>query len=386
MSVTIKFPMDELQLDDLIANSWTTLKLYYSNTPEGPYVDTTVSPDMTLSEANTIGAPHLFTFSCLNQNPAQWFKVVAYNGITVSPLTDSQPFHGGGGTTLQAIRQKVGLFTSTMKIGTTTSTGASNGSTAINTEAKFKRFRDNYFGGVTGVDGWFFNNLSTNQWTVCSGWTQSSGTFTLAPALSAQVGSGVNFEVMARWTPDEYRTAINWAITYAYPYLSKTVIDISTRTEEDIFEYTIPYNIRILNKVEIEDTTFSSSTDSRTRSHPWRQISFSPLEDGTDRKIEFKVELASDRRLRFTGTTLLSLLYNDSDYVELFDPQIDLLVYLTAYRLYSSLENTDPSSDINRFDSLAQKYLQMWEVNKTKKSVRRKAKKIWQHDALWSNY
>jgi len=391
MGITINFPVDELQLDDLIADGWTTLKLYYSNSPEGPYTDSGTSPNQDLATANTAGPPHLFTFGFSGGNAAQWFKVVAYNGSTTSSLNDAQAFHGGGGTTLQAIRQKMGKLMKLMHVGTTDSTGAGDGSTAICTTSTFRRFRDNYFGGGTGVDGWFFNNLSTSEWTVINGWTQSTGLFNFSPSLSAQVGSGVNFEVMARWTPDEYRDAINWAIEECYPTLSKPVVDTSLSTIEDansnfIFQYTIPFNIRILNKVEIEDTNNSDNTDSRIHGMPWRQISYGEIDDGLTRSIEFKQKLDVDRRLRFTGTSFLSQLYNDSDYVEIVGAQVNLLVYRATERLYSAQSNIDPSSDVDRWRDQASYYLALYNENKGKRATRRKSKKMWQHDAQWNTY
>lgn len=385
MAITVTYPMDEIQLNTLIDDGWTTLKLYYSNTPEGPYSDSGATPSpATLALILTADEPFSASFPFPTGNGAQWFKVLAYDGSDVSSINDSPAFHGGGGTTLSVIRQRVGKLTHTMHIGTTTSAGNVGGTTAIANTAKFTRFRDDYFGGGTGVDGWFFNNLDAGEWTVVSDWVQSTGTFTLSPAMSAQVGSGVDFEVMARWTPDEYRDAINWAIVNCYPTLSKPIVDTGTITEEDLYSYTVPFNIRILNKIEIESGDDLTSTDARTRGMPWRRIAYDLIDDGLERKVEFKRELIEARRLRFTGTTMLNQLYNDSDYVEVIDPQVDLIVYLAAHRLYAMLANTDASSDVDRHQQQANYYLNLYEQYKKTRATRRKSKMNWSHDARWS--
>jgi hypothetical protein len=385
MTITINYPLDELQLSSLIAAGWTTLKLYYSDSPEGPFTDSGATPSpATLALVRTALAPFHVDFPFATGNGAMYYKVLAYDGVSVSDINDAQTFHGGGGTTLRAIRQRVGKLIHAMHIGTTTSAGAANGSTAIANVAKFTRFRDTYFGGGAGVDGWFYNNLATNEWTVVSNWVQSSGTFTFSPAFAAQVGNASLFEVMARWTPDEYRDAINWAIVNCYPILSKPVVDTGTITQEDIFSYPIPNSIRILNSIEIEAGDNLANTDNRTRGMPWRRIPYALIDDGLNRSVEFKRELQESRRLRFTGTTMLNGLYNDTDYIEVIDPQVDLIVYLAAHRLYALLSNTDAASDIDRYQQQASYYLSLFEQYKKTRATRRKAKMNWAHDARWS--
>lgn len=385
MAITINYPVDELMLDQLITSGYVSIKLYYANTPEGPFVDSGIAPlPNLLSTSNTAGPPHEFVFSFPAGNAAQWFKVVGFDGTSISSLNDAQAFHGGGGTTLQVIRQKLGKLTHNMQVGTTSSAGAGDGSTAIVDSADFKRRRDAFFGGGQGVDGWFFHRLDTNEWTVVSNWVQSTGTFTFSPQFSTQVPTDTKFEVVNRWTPDELRESINWAIENSYPILSKPVIDTGSVTVEDVYSYQVPNNIRILNKIEIESGDYDTSPDDRTRGHPWRQVAYEEIDDGLTRKVEFKRELKEDRRIRFTGTSVLNLLFDDSDYVEVVGPQVDLITYYAAYRLYSLLTNTDAASDIDRARMLAQTYLAMYEDSKRIRASRRKPKKIWSHDALWS--
>ena len=143
MSVVINFPLDLVQLNQLIDDGYTDLVLYYSNSPEGPYVDSGVTAaPATLAALLLADEPYLTTFSYSGGNPAQWFKVLASDGITTSDINDAQSFHGGGGTTLERIRQKLGKLVKCVEIGTTTANGALDGSTAICTHPNFTRRRN----------------------------------------------------------------------------------------------------------------------------------------------------------------------------------------------------------------------------------------------------
>lgn len=387
MGITITHDLDEIQITQLIDDGYTTLKLYKSDTPDGNFTDSGVTPSpSTLAAAVTAEEPFTFTFSYSGGNPSQWFKIVAYDGVVTSSLLDSEAFSGGGGTTLTTMRQRLGRLMNVMLISTTTSAGNGGGTTAIANRALFARYRDDYFGGVTDSEGWYFHNVDTSEWTLISDWVQSTRTFTLSPALSAQVGSGANIEVMARWTPDDYRSAINWAIVNTFPTLCKIVTDTSILTEEDIFSYQVPNNIKVINKVEIETDINMDSTDGRTRGMPWREIPFTEIDEGLTRKLEFKRELDDGRRLRVTGTAMLSQLYNDDDYTEAIDPQVDLILYLAAHRLYAELANNSPSTDIDRYRDQANYYMAIYNENKGRRATRKRTKRFWSHDQIWNNY
>ena len=384
MAVIITHNIEELELDALIAQGYTTIKLYYASTPDGVYADSGATPDpATLAESNTDGPPHEFTFEWASGSPAYWYKVLAFDGASLSDINDSQAFHGGGGTTLKTLRQRLGKMTKTMFVGQTTSAGNVDGTTLICSHARFSRFPDDYFGGFSGADGWSVYIPSTGSWSQITDWVQSTSTFTVSPALSAQIGSGTEFEVSFRFTPEDYKDAINWAIVDCFPILYKPIIDLSIYTEDDLYQYQVPQNIRIVNKVEMESTSNSDSTDSRTKGMPWQEIPFEIIDDGLIRTFEFKNELAEDRRLRIHGTSILTQLYNESDYVEAIDPQIDLILYRAAHKLYADLANTAPSTDVNRYKEQATYYQSLFVENKTKRSRRRRSQRIWGHDARW---
>lgn len=386
MAIIVNYDLDELDLNNMQNGGFTTIKLYVSNSPDGVFLDTSVSPSpATLADAVTAGLPYAFTFTCPNQNPSQWFKVVAYDGSTTSSLSDAKSFHGGGGTNLKAIRQRLGKATRLMLTGTTTSDGDPDGSTAICENRSFKRFRDNYFGGITGTSGWILHRLTDNTWSEISGWVQSTGTFTFVSEFDSQVEQDELFEIWAMFTPDEVRDAINWAVVNSYPTLSVPIIDTSLLTEEDRFTYTIPNNIRILNKVEIESDSFTDSEDQFSRGQPWRLVPYDVLDDGLTRQIEFKIENRENARLRITGTAMLTQMSLDTDYTEAIDPQIDVIVNYAAFRLYQLLQNDDSSTDVLRWKDRSSFFADEFEKLKRRAGNRRKPKMMWQQPAKWNS-
>lgn len=380
MAVKIAKTLDELQLEALQDEGYTDLLLYYSDTPDGTFSDSGVSASQTLAEAVTAGLPYYFTWNYAGGNPAQYFKIIAYDGASsYSSTNDAETFHGGGGTTLTRLRQLLIKLTRTGYTGTLTSNGST--STAICAEPEFARRRDDYFGGGgTGAGGWIFYNTTNDEWAEVTDWVQSTTTFTLSPATATSNDSGDTFEVFSKWTPTEMREAINWAISTLFPQLSKPVIDYSFLSEDDRFLYDVPNNMYIVNKVEIESNTYSTSGDYYTRGQPWSQIPFGTLDDGLQRQLEFKHELRENARIRVTGTAPLSLLSSNSSYTEVLDPQTELIVTLAATRLWSILPSEAASSDIQRYQDRMTFYGSMHEQAKKKWASRRAPKRLWNQE------
>lgn len=374
MSVRITYPLDELQLNELVTAGWTSLTLWVADRPDGVYTNTGVTPQPATLAAMQSSATYEAVFEATSQNPAQWFRVRAYNGSTYTPLSDAAPFHGGGGTTLAVLRAALGKRLRDYVAATTTAAGTTT--TAICTSFDVVRYPDNYF------NNWFWRNTATGEMSQVTGFTKGTGTLTLSPAVAA-VGSGVGFELTKRWTPDEYRDALNWAIKSSYPTLSRTVISTSILTKDNVYQYQIPQDIRMLGRVEVESTT--AGTSQATRGHPWSDVPYTIVRDGLVQKIELKRELAAGRRLRLTGTGQLSQLYNDSDYVEIGPPQTDLLVYLAAHYLWKLLPNDAAATDIDRAEQLADYYMALYLKDRDTGAVPRTPKHYWAHDQLWAN-
>lgn len=367
MAVTVDYALDEIQLAQLIADGWTHLTLWYANTPDGSYANAsaTVSP-ATLALMSS-GEDYEATLTYSAGSPAQWFKVLVFDGSNYSHVSDAAPFHGGGGTTLAVIRQRLGKEIRDMRVGTlTTSTTTTS---AVFATGDVTRFTDDYF------NQHFFHNTTRGAWTQVTDWVQSTKTATV-PAITSQA-SGDSVELTARFTPDEYRDAINWAIQFAYPFLSRTIVSTALRTATNIYQFDVPHDIKSVSSLEIESSMYSSSTVAATRGHPWRDVPFKIIRDGLRQKIELESFYAPDLRLRLIGTGPLSQLYNDSDYVEEIGPQVDLIVYYAAHHLYTGLTNDAASTDIDRYKQLADHYWTLAERCKPQHSQPRPAKRMW---------
>ena len=377
MSVTITYSTDPLQLTALIAAGWKTLTLWYANSPDGVYANTNVTPSdpststSTLATLNTYGLPYVTTFAYSAGNPAQWFKVVPYNGAAYAALNDSNPFQGGGGTTLQVLRQHLGDEIRDMRIGTLTTGTTSTSAVLAGTD--LTRFADSFF------NSWFLNDTTQKLWAPIGTWTNSTATATVPLGITGAV-SGDSVELTRRFTPDEYRKALNWAIVSAYPVLNKTIVNTSIETQVTFYRYEVPQDIISVSSVEIESGAFISNTDSHIRGMPWKQVPFRITKDGLYRTIELGSYLTPGRRLRIIGTGPMSQLYNDSDFIEEIEPQLDLLVYFAAYRLYRTLVNDSASSDIDRYAQLADHYMQRAQMLKDSYAQSRPAKRMWSED------
>ena len=371
MSVTITYPLDPVQVAELIADSWTTLTLWYSNTPDGVYTNSAASPTpatlAALSTALDTTPATATSFAYSAGSPALWFKVLAYDGSGYSALSDASPFPGGGGTTLTALRQQLGDEIRDMRIGTcTTSTSTTQ---FVTTTGDLIRFQDNYF------NRWYLHNTTQHLWAPVTLWTQSTGIGT-NPTITGQA-TGDNIELTRRFTPDEYRKAINYAISASYPVLSKTIVNTSIVTSTNLYEYAVPHDIKSVSSVEVESAFMSTSTVMATRGHPWEHIPYRIIRDGLRQKIEFEEQPAVSRRLRVIGTGPLSQLYNDTDYVEEIDPQLDILIYFAAFHLYRGLPNEGAGSDIDRYKELAEHYWNLARNLKDSYMQSRPAKRMW---------
>ena len=383
MSVTLSHNIDEIQLQNLIDAGYEELRLYYSNGPEGPWVLATITASpSTLALLLAADLPYTTTIIFSDGNAAMWFKVVPYgSGPGYGSLSDSDSFHGDGGTTLAYLRKRLGRQTKDLISGTTTAGGSTT--TAICTSFNFTRFIDDHF------VNWYFHNLSNGDVSLITGFVKSTGTFTFSPAITS-VDSSVSFEVTRMWTPEEYREAINWGIVNLYPILSKTYVDTSIRTQltdsgdntyELQFKYDVPSSIRRVSNVEIE--TDSTIITYNERGHPWRPVPFEPYYINLERGFEIKVSLPDDRRLRVTGEGLHDLLYEDTDYVDLVDPEINLLIYLAASNLYALLPVEAASSDIDRYERMSKYYLGLYGEFRDKHKVARPHRKFWSPQNKW---
>ncbi|MDE2103975.1 MAG: hypothetical protein KGL39_42455 [Patescibacteria group bacterium] len=368
----------------LEVDGWTALELFYSNTQGGSYATTGQRATLgtyTTANSETVyqASNFLYTFTWASGNPAQWFKVVAWNGSQNSSLDDASEFHGGGGTTLATIRQR--LLTEIRDGWTVTATGASTTSATITSPRVVRFASSNYF------NNWFFHDVTQGAWTQVSASSVSSGTLTLtlSPALGSAVASGDNCELSRRFTPDELNDAINWAAVEAYPAISRVIINTANMTSQQIYQYGVPNDMKSILSVEIESAANAGSTVMATRGHPYTQVPYKILKEGPRQTIEIKRQYSANRRLRMIGLGLVSPMAADADYCEVIDPQINVLIYYAAARLFDSYQADAASTDIARYAQLAQQYHAKADKARTEHGSGRMPKRMWAYEQMNSS-
>ncbi len=371
MALTVRYPIDVNQLNELSDMGYTSLTLWSSNFPEGPYANTGATVNYTIAQS-IAALDYVFTFESSGSTAGQWFKVRAFNGSSYSELSDASPFPGGGGVTLAYVRRRLGLFINDMIAAQTTAVGDAN--TAICTSVEVARLNDDE------LNGWVFHRLDDNGMALVSDFIKATGTIELGTNLTT-LGSGVAFEVTRRFLPSDYRQAINDAISSSYPLLNRTIVHTGNLTAEDVYEYQIPHDIRTVSKVELEDITYAA-----TEGHPWRETNWVAVKDGLIRKIEFKRQqpyVAGARRIRITGIGPLEQLYNDTDTVSIDENQVDLLVYRAAFHLYSKLPARAASTDREFYQEMAKFYLSLYDANKVSSGSGRPPRRNWGPIGRW---
>jgi hypothetical protein len=235
--------------------------------------------------------------------------------------------------------------------------------------------------------GWYIQRTDTGAWSQVTAWDTATKTLTFSPAI-ASVGSGVPIILTSRWTPNEYRRAVNWAIRNSYPTMSRSIIYTGLRTQvengTDIYFYRTPLDMRTINSVEMEtDVDLATSATAVDRGHPWRGIAFTPTKDGMEKGFEVKNALPDDRRLRVFGTGPLQQLYEQTDFVEVVDPETELLVYLAASHLYSLLTNEAASTDVDRYADMAKVNMGLYASHKSSLAPGRPAQSNWSQQSRW---
>lgn len=374
MAITWDYSIDELRLASVMDDGWTHVELFTCPSPEGEYATTGV-------RAELVVGTYEYELAYSSGSEAAYYKIAFWNGVSNSSLLGVPVLHGEGGTTLARMRQRLGLLLGDMDISTTTGNGAVDGSTAISDRALFTRRRDDFFKNR------FFHRTSggDQEWTQITGWDQSDAKFTLAPAVSTQIASGASFEVTARWTPEEYRDAINWGIRAAYPVLQREIVYDGLRTVDQRLEYKLPNHIRSVSNVMVARDANSDSTDPTIAGLPFTDVPFKPLTSGLGTYITLHRAEEGGKRMRVLGMGPLLSLYADTDYVEIVDPQVDLVLYLAAFDLYTHLTGTAAASDRDLYREQAKLYMGMFQNYKSQFSPGRRGKQMWQHEHREAN-
>ena len=88
-----------------------------------------------------------------------------------------------------------------------------------------------------------------------------------------------------------------------------------------------------------------------------------------DDKWYFYADITTGDDILLTGKTYLTQFTTDASLTELSSGQADVVALLAASILYRNLSGLVNATDSGRFDSLANRYEQMWEAKKVKASM-----------------
>lgn len=372
MAITLTVPVDQLTLNQLIADGFTSLTLWYADEPDGTFADSSVTSDPSTLAAAADDEAYTFTFSFTAGTPTQWFKIRAKQGVTYSDAFLSSAFQGGAGVSLKYLRRRLGYMLGDMAVFSTTSAGTTT--TAVSNRFALTRRADSYF-----VNKYLYR-VATAEEGLISASTQG-GTLTFAPAHALLVGSGAEVEVTGRWTREDYIRAINWACVEAYPILSRPIMNTGFLTIDDAHTYAVPHDILKLNSVEIESRANGSSTDATVRGQPWIQLPHKLVSEGLQQRFELDSSEYEDRRMRLTGIGFLSQMSSDDDSTECQLHNAELLLNLAAHRLYQLLASAAASSDRDFYLAQAAYYLAAYERKRGAHRTMRPPGRMWSPDS-----
>lgn len=138
----------------------------------------------------------------------------------------------------------------------TTSSGNAGGTTAV--FSSLVGYGDDYF-----KDWWVLQTSGANagEWRRVESFTDSSGTVTVVNAFTAQVASGVTFE-LHKFRPDHYTFALNEGSVQAYPAVCRPITGFALAGDRDW--YPTPRNMRDIVRV-LYDADAPQESDTFTR-------------------------------------------------------------------------------------------------------------------------
>jgi hypothetical protein len=343
VTVTVAYSPDEVS--SFLADGWTHIRLYIANSHDLEYT-------YTLNQLQLVPTQTTYVFNYSAGNPSQWAKVLLYSSTTntTQDISMARPFHLGGGTTYSDLRRLVGMPMKCLIQGTTSAAGTA--STFVVNSPQFLVYPNGH------LIGWYVYFPSLNHWGVVSDWNQTSGVATFYPAYGSAIGAGVSVVLTRRWNNDEFRDAINWAISSAYPMLSyRSVKELAVSAQQTSVQ--IPNDMVSVLSVEKRIETQAGAV-------LYNAVPYSVQGDGLSKYVVFPKSFGEDSIIRVTGIGPLQSVYSDSDYVEAVAPHVMLIVYLAQHRLWSMLPNDAASSDVERYKEQANYYYNMYEQLKNR--------------------
>jgi len=235
--------------------------------------------------------------------------------------------------------------------GTTTSAGNADKKDLLDSE--LAHYKDNYF------NGWWVYVAS--QLRRVSDFTSTSGTVEWITAVTAQVGSGVAYE-LHRYDRDKKVAAANQALSMAFPWFYSQVEDEATLTGtgSGATEYQVPATFTEFPE-QIFYKVITNTTD----------IEYVEVLDFKTRKaagtMYFYADIPLGEPILLVGKTYLTQFGAlDTTTTELDDSQANVVAMLAASIFCRMMSSTVSTNDAGRYDSLAQRYEAMYEEQRDK--------------------
>ena len=190
----------------------------------------------------------------------------------------------------------------------------------------------------------------------------SSGTVEVHNAFGSQVTSSTAYEIH-RFDRDQKKVAINQALNDSYPWFYKRVDDETTLDGKGSSdnEYEVPADF-----TEFPDQIFEKATSGT-------KITYTEIVNYTATEVSgtryFYADITDGNDILLIGKTHLSQFTNDASTTELTDGQASVVALLAASIFYRMLSGVVDASNSERFDSLSNRYDNLYEEKKVRASM-----------------
>ena len=237
--------------------------------------------------------------------------------------------------------------------GTTDSAGNAAKTTFV--DSALSKYDDGYFGDPErSVEWWVY--VSSQLRTIKAS-QSSSGTLEVHKAFSALIASSTAYE-LHRFDRDKKKIACNQALDAAYPHFYSRLEDSTTLDGKGASdnEYAVPATF-----VEFPDQIWKKHTATSV-------ITYTPITDFTVMELsdtwKFYANITLDDDIVLVGKKYLSQFTTDTSTTELTSAQAAVVAMLAVSIFYRTLSGTVNAADSGRFDSLANRFEQMYEQKK----------------------
>jgi len=263
----------------------------------------------------------------------------------------------GAGVNLASMRDMMSEIMGDYFHSTTTSNGNAGGTTLV--DSALSAYGNDYFGGVNNSRYVYITSGNTKgEERIISDFVGSSGTITVSAAFSAQIVSGVTYEIHSYSVGDKKR-AINLALWDAYPYYYKLIEDSTLKPQgSDDNEYDIPaaFDIEFPIQVWLVKTDVSTSNVTHTRVDP-RGIEFKKISGNRKFYADLALDAEDETVIWLRGKTHLTQFTTDTSETDLdTNDQVRIVCYKAISNLYKFETVKINGQDYQRIQDLANEF------------------------------